>query len=488
MRERSKVLIADRIPSRRARLELPIAIGQLTTVASRLVQAAILLAEGGVVALTGSHIPFTQLAEERWHFALATGLAYIAGAAVMGAWLRPRGGTNIDRAIRVLAAICFCAALFGQNLAVPSPGEAAELALWFALSSLGIVAIRTAAADIAARFPGLMPGRDPAVVVGSGPQAISLLGHLNGNANAGHHLVGFFDDRSARLGELSNALPYLGDVKRLIDTIASTKVRDVYVAMPWSDGIRISDLLSRLRYLPITVRLLPDHLPPALPNDSPFALDGVVMPTLMMPPFTTFERGLKRAFDFVVSSMLLILMLPLLLVVALMIKLDSAGPVFFRQTRTGQFGVGFEIFKFRSLHVAQADNQAETLVSRGDRRVTRVGKYLRKYSIDELPQVLNVLFGHMSLVGPRPHAPRAKADGQVYTDVMPDYPLRYRVKPGMTGWAQVHGWRGNTDTIEKLHRRVEYDFHYIENWSMARDLYILLRTVPSVVAPPPDNA
>ena len=189
-----------------------------------------------------------------------------------------------------------------------------------------------------------------------------------------------------------------------------------------------------------------------------------------------------------VAISLLLLTLPLFVAIAVLIRIDSAGPVFFRQSRIGRFGVSFDIYKFRSLHVAQADTKAETLVSRGDNRVTRVGRYLRKYSIDELPQILNVILGHMSLVGPRPHAPRAKADGHVYAQAMSEYPLRYRVRPGMTGWAQVNGWRGNTDTIEKLQRRVEYDFQYIENWSMKRDLYILLRTIPSVLAPPPDNA
>jgi lipopolysaccharide/colanic/teichoic acid biosynthesis glycosyltransferase len=117
-----------------------------------------------------------------------------------------------------------------------------------------------------------------------------------------------------------------------------------------------------------------------------------------------------------------------------------------------------------------------------------VGRILRKYSNDELPQILNVVVGDMSLVGPRPHAPRAKADGRIYAEVIPDYMLRYRVKPGMTGWAQVNGWRGNTDTEEKLRRRVELDFNYIRRWSFMLDLQILMRTVPSVVAPPPDNA
>jgi lipopolysaccharide/colanic/teichoic acid biosynthesis glycosyltransferase len=157
------------------------------------------------------------------------------------------------------------------------------------------------------------------------------------------------------------------------------------------------------------------------------------------------------------------------------------------QTRIGQFGRSFRILKFRTLHAAQSDAAAETLVTKDDHRVTPAGRFLRYYSLDELPQLLNVLAGEMSLVGPRPHAASAKADGHVYRDVMPDYLLRYRAKPGMTGWAQVNGWRGNTDTADKLHRRVEFDFHYIQSWSMALDLYILIRTIPSIFAPTAKN-
>jgi polysaccharide biosynthesis protein PslA len=211
------------------------------------------------------------------------------------------------------------------------------------------------------------------------------------------------------------------------------------------------------------------------------------MPTLMVPPFSLAGAFAKRTLDLIVALGLLIPLTPLFLLTALAIRLDSPGPVFFLQKRTGQFGRSFDIYKFRSLHVANADRGAESLVSKGDARVTRVGKYLRKYSIDELPQLINVLVGDMSLVGPRPHAPRAKADRRIYAEVMPDYMLRYRVKPGMTGWAQVNGWRGNTDTEEKLRKRVEFDFEYIKTWSFRRDLKILAMTVPSALFPPQDN-
>jgi lipopolysaccharide/colanic/teichoic acid biosynthesis glycosyltransferase len=172
-----------------------------------------------------------------------------------------------------------------------------------------------------------------------------------------------------------------------------------------------------------------------------------------------------------------------LVAVMIAIRLDSPGPVFFRQLRTGLFGKPFTIIKFRTLHDSQADPDAETLVSRGDPRVTRVGRWLRKFSFDEIPQFINVVRGDMALVGPRPHPPHAKADGKLYNRVIPDYSLRYRFRPGMTGWAQVNGWRGETDTVEKLRKRVEFDFYYIENWSLLLDFRIMIKTIPAVLMP-----
>jgi lipopolysaccharide/colanic/teichoic acid biosynthesis glycosyltransferase len=162
--------------------------------------------------------------------------------------------------------------------------------------------------------------------------------------------------------------------------------------------------------------------------------------------------------------------------IALAIKLESKGPVFFKQKRYGFNNELIEVYKFRSMYNDKLDFHAEKLTTRDDPRVTRVGRLIRRTSTDELPQLFNVLIGNLSLVGPRPHATKAKAADQLYNDVVDGYFARHRVKPGITGWAQVNGWRGQTDTAEKLQRRVEHDLYYIENWSLALDLYILART------------
>jgi lipopolysaccharide/colanic/teichoic acid biosynthesis glycosyltransferase len=167
---------------------------------------------------------------------------------------------------------------------------------------------------------------------------------------------------------------------------------------------------------------------------------------------------------------------PVFAAVALAVRFDSKGPILFKQKRYGFNNELIEVYKFRSMYADKADADARKLVTKGDPRVTRVGNFIRKTSLDELPQLLNVLRGELSLVGPRPHATQASAAGSLYESVVDGYFARHKVKPGMTGWAQINGWRGETDTAEKIERRVEHDLYYIENWSLTFDLYILART------------
>lgn len=189
----------------------------------------------------------------------------------------------------------------------------------------------------------------------------------------------------------------------------------------------------------------------------------------------------KRIEDMVLSSVALILLSPVMLLVALAIKLDSPGPVLFRQKRYGYNNRLIEVFKFRSMYQNQSDFTADKQTTRGDPRVTRVGRFIRKTSLDELPQLFNVFAGSMSMVGPRPHATATKAAGILFEEAVQEYTARHRVKPGITGWAQINGYRGETDTLEKIEKRVEFDLEYIENWSVWFDLYILFRTVPAVI-------
>jgi Undecaprenyl-phosphate glucose phosphotransferase len=240
---------------------------------------------------------------------------------------------------------------------------------------------------------------------------------------------------------------------------------------------RLVKLLKTLWVLPVDIRLAAGSSRLRFRPRSYSYVGHVPFLDLYDKPIADWNYVAKSCFDRVVGSLILLLAAPVMLAVALAIKLDSPGPVLFRQKRYGFNNELIEVFKFRSMYVDQTDQNASKLATRNDPRVTRVGRFIRKTSLDELPQLFNVVFkGNLSLVGPRPHALQAKADDRLYEQVVDGYFARHRVKPGITGWAQINGWRGETDTAEKLERRVEHDLFYIENWSVLLDLYILMLT------------
>jgi len=205
--------------------------------------------------------------------------------------------------------------------------------------------------------------------------------------------------------------------------------------------------------------------------------------TVFERPISGVDQIVKRIEDLLLCSILLILAAPFLLMVALAVKLDSPGPVFFRQEREGFNHRRFRSWKFRSMRTDMLQYDEISQARQGDPRVTRVGRIIRATSIDEIPQLFNVLFGDMSLVGPRPHAPSTRVAGVLFSEATQNYAARHRVKPGITGWAQVNGWRGETDTDEKLLKRVEYDLYYIDHWSVGFDLYIMARTIAALIFP-----
>ena len=260
-------------------------------------------------------------------------------------------------------------------------------------------------------------------------------------------------------------------IDEAIDFTRSNSVDCVLLAMQWNDEHRRNWICERLQILPIPVLLLPDqHVELIFSGARQLGREFTV--ELQRSPLSSGELALKRALDLVLASGLLIALVPLFFVVGMLIKLESPGPVIFSQRRKGFNGREFTIFKFRTMNVLE-DGHVIPQARRNDVRVTRVGRRLRATSIDELPQLLNVLGGHMSLVGPRPHAV-AHDDG--YTKVIAKYAFRQHVKPGLTGWAQVNGLRGETARLELMARRVDYDLWYIRNWSFWLDLRILVLT------------
>jgi Undecaprenyl-phosphate glucose phosphotransferase len=262
---------------------------------------------------------------------------------------------------------------------------------------------------------------------------------------------------------------------RAIELVRLSGVDDVVVLLPWSATHALNLCADQLMTVPASVQLGPEAIFDRFSQIHLTRLGPATMLSLVRPPLGRLEVLTKRAFDVAVALSLLIALSPLLIVIAILIKLDSPGPIFFRQWRHGFNQRRFQIFKFRTMTVTE-DGEAVTQAIMDDPRVTRLGRYLRRWNIDELPQLANVVLGDMSLVGPRPHALIHDRD---FEQRIAFYARRHNIKPGITGWAQVNGWRGATDTEEKVQARVEHDLYYIDNWSMALDLYILALTVLS---------
>ena len=252
------------------------------------------------------------------------------------------------------------------------------------------------------------------------------------------------------------------------------------MALPWQETERIRAAAYRLALHPVTVCLAPGLSNFDFPGRTYVQISGVPMLQLYNRPFSGWPRIVKGIEDRVVAVGLLFVLAPLLAFIALAIKIDSPGPVLFRQKRYGFNNRPIEIFKFRSMKTdADAEPTKLEQATRSDPRVTRVGRFIRRTSLDELPQLLNVLRGDMSVVGPRPHAAEASVEGNPLEEVVERYAARHRVKPGITGWAQVNGLRGEFDT-EKLRKRVDYDLYYIDNWSVWLDLIVIARSVAIV--------
>lgn len=318
-------------------------------------------------------------------------------------------------------------------------------------------------------------------IFGAGSQGNRLARYIMGNDKLTIDLVGFFDDRTPlRLGPEERPLDVRGNLADLVSLIRSGNVDQVIVALPWSAETRLQEVVGELAITPVRIRLAPDLASFAFAQRAVVLLGDLPVMTLFERPISGMDHIVKRVEDILMAGVGLILVSPLLLLVAIAIKLDSKGPVFFRQEREGFNNKRFWIWKFRSMYHDHSQFDHITQARRHDPRITRVGHFLRRLSVDELPQLFNVIIGEMSMVGPRPHAPSTRAGDRLFSDVVKTYASRHKVKPGITGWAQVSGWRGETDTEEKLLKRLEHDLFYIENWSIMMDFYILLRTVTTL--------
>jgi Undecaprenyl-phosphate glucose phosphotransferase len=343
--------------------------------------------------------------------------------------------------------------------------------LFYFLTPIGLLGIRklTKVVVPAAVSRGAV-GRRDVVLVGDFNE-ISALGpqdrlSLFGAAEVKNFVLSREDDLADRSAADCRIMSDATDFVRL------NNCREIILALPWVDSDRIEILRERLKTVPIAVRLLPDMRVRSLTNFASSIGQQVFAIEIQREPLGAAEQLVKRAMDLVLAGLALIFFIPLMVLTSLAIKLDSPGPVIFRQQRNGFNGRHFTMFKFRTM-IVQENGPNVTQVTRDDPRVTAIGRLLRSASIDELPQLFNVLKGDMSLIGPRPHA---LAHDDHFQNILSDYAYRHHVKPGITGWAQCNGARGATPSIEHISERVKLDLWYIDNWSLWLDLQILIKT------------
>ena len=310
-----------------------------------------------------------------------------------------------------------------------------------------------------------------AVVVGLNPQGRALADRLAASREAGIALVGCFDDRQD--GRAEGGHPFLGRLDAIAGFVKTHRVHLIYLSLPMASQPRIKALLDALKDTTASVYFVPDMFVTDLIQGHADSVCGLPVISVCETPLRGPAGLAKRASDIVLSTLILLLLAPVLLAVAIAVKLTSPGPVIFRQRRYGLDGEEIVVWKFRSMTVVE-DGGTIRQAQRGDARITPLGAFLRRTSLDELPQFFNVLQGRMSIVGPRPHA---VAHNELYRSQIKSYMVRHKVKPGITGWAQVNGLRGETDSLQKMEARVRHDLDYLRHWSLGLDFYIILRTV-----------
>jgi Undecaprenyl-phosphate glucose phosphotransferase len=355
------------------------------------------------------------------------------------------------------------------------------LALWFASSLLLSSLTRVLAARYLRRLQRQGVLTEVIAVVGAGPVADRLVQALRQTRPETIELLGVFDDKI--IGAVPSLIPSGGTLAQLLELGKTRKIDWILLTLPPTAEQRLLSIVGRLKALSVPIGLCPQHVGLTVPYRTiDYVGDSLPVSLLADRPIRRWNAVLKAGEDFLIGGIATVLLLPVLAIIALAIRLDGAGPIIFKQRRHAVNNREFYIYKFRTMRwnpAAATEGLKQT--SRFDPRVTRVGRFLRSTSLDELPQLFNVLKGDMSLVGPRPHAVNMRTEDRLGHEITDTYAHRHRVKPGITGWSQVNGARGATNTTAQLRRRVELDLHYIENWSLLLDLKILALTPREVL-------
>lgn len=439
---------------------------------------------------------------ERYPIAFITGVIdffLLFGAAHLAYWLRFSQWQMNEW--YVLASLIFCLTIVLCQIATHSYSSWRGQALYRPVSRLvwawigaifilAVVAIGVKFAHYFSRYWMAYTVILGALAVGSFRLAIfTLLNHLRTQGRNQKNVVVISDKlEKHNIYQLHNELPAHGysvrhtvhatdDSRFLVElsnTVQQLTPHEIWICLPLSEGDKIKEILHVLRHQTAEIRFLPDLSDLSLLNHRISQIAGMYAIDISCSPMDGNSRLIKRTEDLIIGSLIGLLILPVCALIYIAIKLTSPGPALFKQYRTGFNGKNFKVYKFRSMEVHNESDGQVTQATANDPRVTKLGAFLRKTSLDELPQFYNVLQGRMSIVGPRPHA---LAHNEHYKDLIESYMKRHKVKPGITGWAQVNGLRGETDTIEKMQKRVEYDLWYINNWSLLLDLKIIMQTI-----------
>jgi putative colanic acid biosynthesis UDP-glucose lipid carrier transferase len=357
------------------------------------------------------------------------------------------------------------------------------LLAWLAAAPASVFIAQLAVPYVLPRVMRAEGVRRVAVIAGAGDLGRQLAERLRGSPLLGVEVAGFFDDRAPeRLGDIPRE-SMLGSVRQLAQYAKTHRVDLIYLALPLAAQPRIASLLDELCDTTASVYVVPDIFLFDLIQARMDHVGGLPVLAVCETPFYGVNGIVKRVSDIVLAALILVLIAPVLAAVALGVKLSSPGPAIFRQRRYGLNGQEVVVYKFRSMTVAE-DGAVVKQATKNDARVTPFGAFLRRTSLDELPQFVNVIQGRMSIVGPRPHA---VAHNEMYRKLIKSYMIRHKVRPGITGWAQVNGLRGETETVEKMRARIEYDLDYLRNWSLGLDLRIIFKTI-FVVLKRPDTA
>jgi len=348
-----------------------------------------------------------------------------------------------------------------------------ELMTWLWVAPLSQVSAHLLLRTTAPTIRQLQGGVKRAVIAGMNEQGAELARRLRDDMYSSVRVVGFFDDRSRDRLVHADGLSLVGKLAELPQFVKNNHIDVIYLSLPMVSHTRIVTLLDELRDTTGSIYFVPDIFVTDLIQGRMDSVGGLPVVGVCETPFSGMNGVVKRGSDIVLSILILLLTAPLMIAIAIAVKLSSPGPAFFRQRRYGLDGSEIVVYKFRTMRVME-DGGTIQQVSKDDPRVTQLGSFLRRTSLDEIPQFVNVLQGRMSIVGPRPHA---VAHNEVYRKLIKGYMQRHKVKPGITGWAQVNGLRGETEALEKMKARIEYDLDYLRNWSLRLDLYIIAKTV-----------